>query len=376
MTSAMERSLRRALDAGDASDPAFRETIYAASERALERMLEARPVDEASAQAQRIRLAETINLVEQDYYAAAAEREHLGPETDETFERPEDRRFAEDEAASFGADPEADADLAPSRRGDEASPNGEDGGRPDKAASASDDSPAFLKTSSTAQADASAGRRRWSETAARGSLGGFGAGRRTNSRLRLLLLLALVFAALLVIFYLVYGMVFGTPASEATGTASSSLETPPGEDEWIALFDGTQLSSIATPTGGRVEAVTGSGDMPAVRMTSAGEGGEIAVAVGPGVVRELAGKTVRVEVTVGSPDGSQREFGVRCPFGGETACGRQRFTTSQSSESFIFEMSVPSDTRDAGSIAFDPGFGEEAKPLDLYGVRARVTDDV
>ncbi|RYG65169.1 hypothetical protein EON77_18860, partial [bacterium] len=62
--------MRRALDAGDASDPAFRETIYAASERALERMIGERPMDEAQAQAQRIRLAETINRVEQDYYEA------------------------------------------------------------------------------------------------------------------------------------------------------------------------------------------------------------------------------------------------------------------------------------------------------------------
>ena len=40
---AMEASLRRALEAGDVLDPTFRESIYSASERALERMLALQP---------------------------------------------------------------------------------------------------------------------------------------------------------------------------------------------------------------------------------------------------------------------------------------------------------------------------------------------
>ncbi|KQT52155.1 hypothetical protein ASG54_21980 [Aureimonas sp. Leaf460] len=360
----MEQSLRRALDAGDASDPAFRETIYAASERALERMLAERPLDEGAAQAQRIRLAETINRVEQDYYQATEAGLDAGeagwtPDSEPEDGEPDERAMP-GELRAHAADlpPPPAATAADARTGSASGHRLVD-----------ENAPAFLRRSSEPAADRRAG-----PAALRPqrvpSTSGFGSGGKAPSggfRRIFVLVVALAFALLA---YLVYGMIYGPTTTEPAATSDAS----PGSDDdrWIALFDGTQLAAIATPTGGRVETVTGFDDRPAVRMSSAGEGGEIEVAVGPGVARELAGETVRVELTVGSPDGEPREFGVRCLFSGQTVCGTQRFRTAQSSEAFVFDMAVPRGARNAGSIAIEPGYGAGSRPLDLYGVRARM----
>ena len=341
--SAMEQSLRRALDAGNPADPEFRETIYAASERALERMLAAKPLDEDAAHEQRIRLAETINRVEADYYAAYGDPEDAAPEPE-----PEPELLAETPADPAAWD------------------GGGEAGEPDGGTPVFDDpeAPAFLRRTHPVDRfgsnDAPAPTMSVAEEHAEPPR------KRPRARTILILLVLLAFAAAV---FGIYRIVF---PSGTAGAGTVSGGSAAGEGGWIGLFDGRQLASIATPAGGRVEAVTAAGDRPAVRIQSAGEGAEIEVAIGAGAVGELAGKTVRVELTVGSPDGEPREFGVRCLFAGETYCGRQRFTTTQSSESFVLDMAVPAGTREAGSIAFDPGIGGATKALNLFAVRARV----
>lgn len=99
----MENSLRRALDAGDASDPQFRDSIYTASERALERLLRENSIDEDTAHARRVRLAETINRIEADYFSAFGAAEGAG----------------HDAAIAAPAEPAPDAPSFPINRDDE-----------------------------------------------------------------------------------------------------------------------------------------------------------------------------------------------------------------------------------------------------------------
>ena len=173
-----------------------------------------------------------------------------------------------------------------------------------------------------------------------------------------------VLVVLLAALYFLSGAVLSPLSSEgetAAGTAAASAE-------WISIFDGTQLGIIATPSGGTVDSVTVRGD-PAVRLAPAGEGGEINVAIGPGVVREIQGQTVRVELVAGSSDGASREFGVRCLFGGETVCARQRFQTTQARDTFVFDMAVPRGGNAAGVLAIDPTLAAATGDLDLYSIR-------
>lgn len=377
--SAMEQSLRRALDAGDARDPAFRESIYAASERALERMLSERPMAEEAAQAQRIRLAETINRVEQDYYAADAgdlPAEDAGEwdATDAAHAPLPDAPQADGLSSTMPDDPAREGyDSAPIEGRERFRPSETDPETARQRPVVDPEAPSFLRRSSDPAASrvASSGA---SRTPRQTLSSGFGGGGRPPAGRFRQIFVVVVALAFLILAYLVYGMIYGPTTSEPTGAETSDAGEAGEERGWIALFDGTQLGSIATPAGGRVQTITGADERPALRMSSAGEGGEIEVAVGPGVARELAGETVRVEVTVGSPDGEPREFGVRCLFSGQTVCGTHRFRTALASEAFVFEMAVPRGARNAGSIAFEPGYGEGGRPLDLYGVRARIRD--
>ena len=378
--SAMEQSLRRALEAGDGSDPAFRESIYSASERALERLLAAKGTGEDAAEAQRIRLAETINRVEEDYFASFPVPEEPSSD-DETglgrtgwaeqeaidaadrFEEPGDEVPAhrdpkrdEDDGgyAHAGLDPSPEEQDDRIGRAGGFSPGGRAAGRYDPA-------PAPLVASSRDDGTWSPGKERRD---AKKSV-------RNRRRLRPFLFgLVVLLIALALGGYLYTSLVGPLPfLDRATGGSSAASGAEAGE--WINLFDGTRLEAISTPNGGRVEAIAGAGDRPGVRIASAAKGGEIEIQIGPGVVAETLGRKLRVEILAGSSDGAGREFGVRCLFGGVTACGRQRFKTLQSSEPFVFDMEIPANAPTAGTIAIEPGFGTASKDLDLYSVRLR-----
>ena len=357
--SAMEKSLRRALEAGDASNPAFRDTIYTASERALERML-ANATDPDAAHAQRVRLAETINRIEEDYYVAEAEDEAWEAAPDPDAEHAADAGFVPPEGEHEAPPPERDDDAVPESASDEVTELGRH--EPETEISAS--SPAAALTPSEPASDTET----WSPGGARRSAGGKSTKRSVRPfLLALVILLAVLFAG---IYFLKTTVLGGADAGTQTSDGTSgdgSVETA----SWINLFDGTQLELISTPAGGNVSAVTGSGDRPAVRLASASEGGEVGVVIGPGVINTIKGHKVRVEITAGSSDGANREFSVRCLFGAETACDRQRFTTLQDSQSFVFDMTVPANPSASGSIAIDPSLGATQKNLDLYGVRLR-----
>lgn len=365
--SAMEQSLRRALEAGDARDPAYRESIYSASERALERMLAAKALDPEAAQAQRIRLAETINRVEDDYFAAGdadipeaeapevAREEDFDASTPAADDVPEG--FSDDAESFFESRAEPADEVGPRRSPDHGGP----GHLPPPAAVARD-RPTTVRSPGLALPFGRPG-----EAGGRPGPFLFGA---------VVLLVALIGGAL---FF--YNTIFGDMETVGVGPAAPSVaeagrggESPAAAADWISLFDGTQLEAISTPTGGEVSAVVGDGDRPAVRLAAAGDKGEVDVSIGPGVVNTIKGRTVRVEITAGSGDGEPREFGVRCLFGGDTVCGRQRFMTLQSNEAFVFDMTVPTNPSASGTIAIDPSFGPAAKNIDLYSVRLRTLE--
>ncbi|WP_416356447.1 hypothetical protein ACLNGM_21050 [Aureimonas phyllosphaerae] len=323
--SAMEDSLRRALAGGDASDPAFRESIYAASERALERMLETRGGSEEEAGAQRAKLAETIDRVEADY-----------------ADWPSTSAIAEAEA-----DPGFIPPMPPSTH-DEA---------------AFGDGPRDPRAFDPARSDAEAGEGAWTPGGDRP----LQEPARPVRSARSVLVAAVAFAVVLALLaYLVGGMIRGSgPETSSASPETSALS-------WITVFDGDDLESLSTPEGGRIEAAPRSGGRDAVRVSGPTTGeGEVLMAIGPGVVGEIAGSNVRIEVTAGSPDGSPREFSVRCLFGGTSLCERQSFSTTMTEEAFIFDVPVPADARSPASIAIEPGVNGTTNDVDVFSLRLR-----
>lgn len=317
--SAMEESLRRALEGGDARDPAFRESIYAASERALERMLETRAADEATANDQRTRLAETINRVEADY------AEHVGDEAPaETTAVP----FGDELGGPAGPDPLSEPQTsraAPSGPGEaEWTPGGE---RPVEAGTRA---PAW----------------------------------------KVPLLAALMALGLALLAYAITGALRGGTAEETTGSVQSGSDL--SSLAWIDIFDGNDLESLSTPSGGRIETVRKPDEREAVRISApSGSPNEALLRIGPGTLRQIAGRQIRIEVVAGSPDGTMREFGVRCLVGEQSICDLQRFATDMPEEAFVFDVTIPPVATNATSLAIAPGVGEVTNDVDLFSVRLR-----
>ena len=308
--SAMEDSLRRALEGGDARDPAFRESIYAASERALERMLETRGADEAVAHDQRSRLAETINRVEADF----APQSYLAQP--EPFDGPLEER----------------ADTPPTRHGDGAEERAEDGG---------------WTPGGRTQDEAPRAAQSWKVPV-------------------LAVLLALVLA---LVAYAVTGALRGSgTAPETTGSTQSVDDLP--KLAWIDVFDGNDLETLSTPAGGRIEAVKKDSDREAVRISApAGSSNEALLAIGPGTLHQIAGRRVRIELVAGTPDGTPREFSVRCLVNGKSICESQRFTTDMPEEAFVFDVTIPAVASNDTNIAIAPGVGGQPSDVDIYSLR-------
>ncbi|WP_182085373.1 hypothetical protein [Aureimonas sp. ME7] len=322
--SAMEESLRKALKGGDATDPAFREGIYQASERALERMLEGRGADAAEAAVQRAKLAETIGRVEADH-AHLAPAAGSGPAFDEAAD-----------ATAPGSEPYDDEDARAPR--------------------------AFAPPETDEHEDE--GAQNWTPGGDRSAPPS--APRDKRSPLAVVAA-AVVFALVLAILaYFVGGMIRGSDGTTgADGAQTSSLD-------WITVFDGDDLENLSAPSGGRIEAAARADGREAVRVSgpSGGEG-EVLLAVGPGVVSRIAGSNVRVEIRTGSPDGAEREFSIRCLFNGASLCERQRFSTTMSEDAFIFEFPLPADAKSPASIAIAPGIDGTANDVDVFSLRLR-----
>ncbi|WP_152048040.1 hypothetical protein [Aureimonas psammosilenae] len=353
--SAMERSLRRALEAGDAVDPSFRESIYSASERALERMLDGKAMEEAAANAQRARLAETINRIEDEFYErqTAAGLAADGPAQYDP-EISLDPAYADAHGyAAHGADhPSNPRPMRPAADEDEEEEEFSltpvfDGGEqehPAIAMAASSPGASAVEEPVRPSARARADEAMRDET------------RQSGRYIRRIVLIGLL--ALLVI----AGLAWFVSGREGSGAAT-------GETSAIELFDGRRLDALSTPNGGRMEALeVADGQQAAVRFTPAGAGSVMAVAMGPGVVSDVGGRPVRIEIVAGSPDGAARSFSVRCLVDGTDRCGEQVFTTARRNESFAFDMTIP-EAASAGRFEIAPVPPDGREDLDLFGVR-------
>ncbi|UHD45114.1 hypothetical protein LUX29_19190 [Aureimonas altamirensis] len=312
--SALEESLRRALNLGDAADPEYRLSIYQASERALEKMLAEKAVPGNEAQERRLALAEAISRIEDDFEADALPAGHADGSA--AAHDAHDIDFADEDAGHRPPDPHADyepgLDRHPPRRGLVSMPT----------------------------------------------------------------LIGIGVALFLVIALYVLSTIFqsgdAVPAGDGGNEAQTGEAASPTNISWINVFSGANIETLSTPEGGRVEAITANG-REAVRMQSpSGQTSEVMLAVGPGLVGEIAGSTVRVELTAGSPDSRAREFSVRCLFASNSICDRQRFVTSMQEEAFVFDIAVPGDAASPATLAIAPGVGGEGSDLDLFAVRMRV----
>lgn len=348
---AIEESVRRALEGGDPSDQTFRRSIYAASARALERLIASRGQTGDVADAERMRVGDILERVEAEYSAYYG-GDGLGaqsPSATDAFAEPHTVPDAASTPAAEASVPASSSEpAAAERRPASFAPPAETRADPDEAE--------VWKPGAQTR---SAPRRRPGRTVVTA------------------LVVLVVLAALLVLAVRSLGPA-GAPEpqaaaeGEAQTAASTSPPGPAGAPSWINVFSGASLEQVSTPEGGRVTSVDEAG-RSAIRVSGPDGGeGEILINLGPGLVGSIAGSQVRVELVAGSPDGELREFSVRCLFAQDSVCARQRFATSMREEAFVFDVPIPSSAGNPANLAIGPGLSADGRDVDVYSVRMRV----
>ena len=408
MASAIEQSVRRALQKGNAADPDFRLVVYEAAERAILRVQSAQQSDEAEADRKRQALISAIEAIEAEYPApggygddavsenadatASAEPDVAAPATPPIPADTPEAMPATDDETQAADTPDTAAPAAGATRAAEAAPTS-----PPPAAK----TPAAKTPSATAPAakvDAKAAtakpgtatstkpvRDRWSpdHKPKRGRPFSEASNKLVGAVIVVLLLLLIAAAV-----WVVLPLFSTTPAPVASEdgptiaeTIQSAGEDPalnggPSPDNWIDVFAGTDLEKIAAEGGARASGVAGSGGRMAVQIAAPadGDGSEVSLVIGAGIVEQIAGSRARGELAVGSPDDQGREFSVSCLFAGETVCGRQRFQVSAAEETFVFDMAVPEGAMGAAQLVIDPQIGTGAGDLNVYGFRVQAID--
>ena len=408
MASAIEQSVRRALQKGNAADPDFRLVVYEAAERAILRVQSAQHSDEAEADRKRQALISAIEAIEAEYPApggygddavsedgdatASAEPDVAAPATPPIpADTPEAMPATADETQAADT-PDTAAPAAGATRAPEAAPmSAAPAAKTPSAKTASAKAPAAKVDAKAATAKPGAAtstkpvRDRWSpdHKPKRGRPFSEASNKLVGAVIVVLLLL-LIAAAVWVVLPL-FSTAPAPVASEDGPTIAETIQSAgedpalnggPSPDNWIDVFAGTDLEKIAAEGGARASGVAGSGGRMAVQIAAPadGDGSEVSLVIGAGIVEEIAGSRARGELAVGSPDDQAREFSVSCLFAGETVCGRQRFQVSAAEETFVFDMAVPEGAMGAAQLVIDPQIGTGAGDLNVYGFRVQAID--
>ncbi|MBO0903790.1 hypothetical protein [Jiella sonneratiae] len=373
MASAIEKSLRRALAKGNAADPDHRLEIYEAAERALLRLEETNGMSGEAKDRHRLELIAAIESIEADF---------SGP----------DGSVPPTPAAETG-----DAGNGDAGRGAEASkaPEVVEAERIDPPAAPQSLEPQLAFEAEERVVDVTpdddAG-----ETGTARPGAGSRLGRRVIALVIVLLLLFLVGVGVWIVLpFLSSGAASDGDAKSAASATGGDLSVADAirenagtvagaaaEPEWTDLYSPEALREFAR-SDPAIEDATKGGQRARLKLTQpagpgdaggtadAAAGREIELPIPGEVARRFAGKNVEGEIVVGSPDGKPRVFTLRCLFGGETVCGRQRFTTSLPEENFLFHLELPPEAATGGQIAVDPSVGDAGKDLFLYGMRLR-----
>ncbi len=160
---------------------------------------------------------------------------------------------------------------------------------------------------------------------------------------------------------------------QASGQATTAFDPRRGfSDEWVEIFEPSTKSGLIPGPQARVEAVDGS-EGQAVRLLSAvpGEGGDVALEVPVEVLRELAGKTSTIALSLQSGEDRSAQLSVRCDFGSLGNCTRHRFTATQERLDALFNVTFERSLspNQPGRLILNTGIEGADRPVLLYSVR-------
>lgn len=150
---------------------------------------------------------------------------------------------------------------------------------------------------------------------------------------------------------------------------------PEADDGWIGVFEASRNAATVDAGANGVARLEGADENAFVRLERrvGGEQASIRLAVPPGVMQTIRGRSATFELVARS-DAVDQPFALTCDFGDAGACGRKRFAAKPQRQSFLFDATLGSDGSGAGAIVIDPDLAgsEGMRSLDVYSLRVRI----
>ncbi|MGP4805835.1 hypothetical protein ACSV5G_18850 [Agrobacterium cavarae] len=144
-------------------------------------------------------------------------------------------------------------------------------------------------------------------------------------------------------------------------------------DAWQEVFNADRGNAGLQPGSlSKVENVaTGGGKAVRVTSQSADAAGNIAITVPAEVLREMAGKSSTISITLQSGSNGQSQVSVSCDFGTLGDCSRHRFTATQERADMLINVSFDRTMAPnaPGRIFINSDIDGTARPINLYSVR-------
>lgn len=185
---------------------------------------------------------------------------------------------------------------------------------------------------------------------------GFQKRRKSQKRLLWTIITLLILGLVGWIGYIIYmgivdGSLIGQKKDDGPKLNPNAISRQADSENYITVIDATDLSSLVTAGNGKAEIVNQL-NSNMIRINSERDAVDrsqpakpILIRLKPGVLEQISGKRVTVEVFAKSGGSDTAHFAIGCDFGGLTACGRKRFLAgSQPNASvFAFQMDKVSD---------------------------------
>ncbi|WP_454700209.1 hypothetical protein [Agrobacterium burrii] len=375
--SGLETAIRNALEKSDRSNAEVRARIYQSSRQALEAGLRKQGIDEPQVVAQqRQRLESLIHVIENE------ERNRLLDRVEQQLRPPLPESVAHDE-------PSVDPVLQPQHHGDmaiEPELRGETRDAQPGATGAGEPPSAGRRNAKPSKRGSSAG----DASLAFRPEGAVGRRKRRGLFARLFIYLTLLAFIGLGAWWVYSSGLLLSPAQRDT-----SVPNPPAQvqaedfngaepapslsagrgfsDDWVELFNAERgsagvsagpratVENIATPAGKAIK----------VTSRSVSQDGAVSVEVPVEVMRDMAGKSSTISITLQSSSDRQTQVSVACDFASLGDCSRHRFTaTAERADMLLnatFERSLAPNA--PGRIYINSDIDGNSRPVNLYSVR-------
>lgn len=400
-----EGLIRQALAKQDDGDEKIREKVYSSSRSALQRMLASRPGLTPESIEQRQHLLETsISKIETEYLAGSASSVKNQPAVENTVETPpvpepvglkparppqqntganvpqvqlEPDRPSE---APMGVDPPASTSTVQPNTAEVVSPDASVAREP-----LLGDAPEVIsdfETQDYAEADLS------EDFAA-----SYRARRNTIRWLGIAGLLGVLALVVWVGYLLITSLAGGITVDPVRNSLNpvSPLNQVGGNDkssQYITILEASDPSAIVTDGRGKASIVEEQ-SQSLLRLVSIRTGSDrttpaepMLLELKPGVLQQIAGKKVTVEVLAKSGSSGPATFAIECALGDYGSCGRKRFRVGLQPEAVVFSVDIAAGSGGSGpaylaistDIASSANLTGRGDVLDLVSARVRVLD--